>query len=132
MTESFGMSAKEWIKARRKQIALNRLASLEITRLCAEAEGMTIPMLRWEEGGYVLCIGNFVGRRCRYNPLHDDAQAMALVKKFNMRIHEPSQDHWRAAIPNPQIGLDYTSDEQDLNKAICLCVAQMQKAKEPA
>ena len=107
------------------------MEDLEITRLAAEAMGIKV----WESPirGTIMrhwfMSAGHPSVQTEYNPLHDDAQAMALVKKFGMRIAEPSSDHWRAAIPNPQIGLDHTSDEQDLNRAICLCVAKMQKAK---
>jgi hypothetical protein len=63
-----------------------------------------------------------------YDPLHDDAQAMALVKKFGLSIApELGQgrglwrvNHWR----DPPLVLD-----TDLNRAIVECVAKMQKAK---
>ena len=60
-----------------------------------------------------------------YDPLHDDAQAMALVKKLNLSIYETNADgEWCVF----QIGtneLDTTNS--DLNRAICECVAKMEK-----
>lgn len=114
---------------------MSDMTDLEITRLCAEAmeapptlpgssDIWAVSIAYRPEGKSTKC-----WVRSTYDPLHDDAQAMALVKKFDMRIAEHSYDHWRAAIPNQQIGLDYTSHEQDLNRAICECVARMQKAR---
>ena len=53
-----------------------------------------------------------------YDPLHDDAQCFALVKKFNLMLLwlEPQQ-LW-------SINFGVTRN-QDLNRAICECVAKM-------
>ena len=60
-----------------------------------------------------------------YSPLYDDAQAMALVKKFKLDVWWPfNGDEWQCAeggkrpIGNP-----------DLNRAICEAVASMVVAK---
>ena len=54
------------------------MTDLEITRLCAEAMG-----LGWQDdrtdGGITAQEGTY---NYKYDPLHDDAQAMALVKKM--------------------------------------------------
>lgn len=91
---------------------------LEITKLCAEAMGLT----SWQalEG--------------RYDPLHDDAQAMALVKKFRLEIRQqatgtdehPGAPLW--GISGCLYGWKNAEDE-NLNRAICECVARMQAAK---
>ena len=47
------------------------MTDLELTKLCAEAMGIEISPVRHGDGDFSL-----------YDPLHDDAQAMALVKKF--------------------------------------------------
>ena len=89
------------------------MSDLEITRLCAEAWGdkhwATYPNdeLQWIE----------------FDPLHDDAQAMALVKKMRIEI-ATFRDEWHA-------GKDMEwSYGPDLNRAICECVANMQAAKD--
>ena len=92
------------------------MTDLEITKACAEAMGVKI----LAEGGFILASVN--GCAVAYDPLHDDAQAMALVKKFNLRI-------WRTNF-NGACGWDVGgTDSPDLNRAICECVAKMQKGK---
>ena len=60
------------------------MTDLEMTKLCAEAMGLEL--FQVPEYGDVLFI---VGDQCEYGnvpyePLEDDAQAMALVKRFNL------------------------------------------------
>ena len=52
------------------------MTDLEMTRLCAKAIG-------WSDIGPEY---NSAGHNLTYDPFHDDAQAMALVKKFNLWI----------------------------------------------
>ena len=102
------------------------MTDLEITKLCAEAMGITI----CEETR-----GPLTGKwfRCddydfydEYKPLHDDAQAMALVKKFRLTVAtERGSSRWMVGPPPHQ----YESADNDLNRAICECVAKMQQAK---
>jgi hypothetical protein len=59
-----------------------------------------------------------------YNPLHDDAQAMALVKKFNLHINwwpTSSGETWQAQ----SIAPNYIAQANNLNRAIVECVAKM-------
>ena len=98
----------------------------EITRLCAEAMGYTVPITR-NLGDRILLPqgGDFV----RYDPLTNDAQAMALVKKhklcFYWRDKVVTEPRWEAC--------DYNGNNlvcnQNLNHAICECIAKMQLAK---
>ena len=93
------------------------MTDLEITRLCAEAMGWEV----FEEGGNLWERAGLV----IYRPLHDDAQAMALVKKFRLSIGTDA-DQWYLVLP------DYPYKETnhaDLNRAICECVAKMQAKK---
>ncbi len=102
---------------------------LTITRLCAEAMGYAVtphanrkhsPDLMWVANG-----GN-------WNPLHDDAQAMALVKRFllDIRSYPDFVDghHWIVVSALVMTRQD-TTVVADLNRAICECVARMQKDK---
>ena len=60
-----------------------------------------------------------------YDPLHDDAQAMALVKKFDLvcgRDIAPPSSYFAES----QMVCTYSDD---VNRAICECVAEMQLAK---
>lgn len=98
------------------------MTDLEITKACADAIGLAFP----EDGDSVLIdVGSVLPGG--YDPLHDDAQAMALVKKFGLGIYREG-DEWgcykfRPTGPHPDVS------NSDLNRAICECVAKMQKAK---
>ena len=111
------------------------MTDLEITKLCAEAMGFD--KYEWKTIGIIsgtnIPISLPTGQ-IQYDPLHDDAQAMALVKKFHVH-QEWSEgrhgDHWQA------LCWDYAANrwteiqrKSDLNRAICECVAKMQRAKE--
>jgi hypothetical protein len=63
-----------------------------------------------------------------YDPLHDDAQAMALVKKFRIDINSQGIDGtWE--IRRPITPVFYGKGNKDLNRAICECVANMQATR---
>ena len=100
------------------------MTDLEITRLCAEAMGDIQMDFAGTGDPYDLR-----GRR-PYDPLHDDAQAMALVKKLRLVVCPEEAGGWSAG---PEFGpLNMDLDVQnipDLNRAICECVAKMQQAK---
>ena len=103
------------------------MTDLEITKLCAEAMGYQIRNDRSVGKDFVMVTGLFSGM---WQPLHDDAQAMALVKRFYIEIECPSRSHgtWtasRSALPHPYARIT----DSDLNRAICECVAKMQEAK---
>lgn len=65
-----------------------------------------------------------------YDPLHNDEQAMALVKKFGLTL-DPAEDEppftWRVAVAGP--GGDWERQifkvNTDLNRAIVECVANL-------
>ena len=61
-----------------------------------------------------------------YDPLHDDAQAMALVKKFELSIAPDFMDSGCAVFVVVCGGVKTHS--HDLNRAIVECVAKMEKA----
>lgn len=91
---------------------------LEITRRCAEKMGLTHEILMILESG-------FNGRP--YNPLKNDDEAMALVKKFKltcMAIDSHTNNHndiWDVS-SDESIGL---FQNPNLNRAICECVANL-------
>ena len=105
------------------------MTDLEMTRLCAEAIGK-----QWnaDQTDYIRTLeSRALGPAwCVYDPLHDDAQAMALVRKFRLIIvPRVSDDGWNVG---PAIGqLDMSNDvsSNGLNRAIVECVAKMQQAK---
>jgi len=113
----------------RGEDAEEQMTDLEMTRLCAEAMGGHISL-------YVDNVPRFISNDAHplsnmavapiYDPLHDDAQAMALVKKFHAHIAFDSDFKvWSCCIYGCEIVRHY-----DLNFAICECVAKMQKAKD--
>lgn len=112
---------------------------LEITLQCAKALGLTI------YSTYVFDDppnSPFPNARCvwvreyhdPFDPLHDDAQAMALMKKLSLNIGCPFD---KDASPGWEVWPDRETDTEpliaamnpDLNRAVVECVAKMQKAK---
>jgi len=113
------------------------MTDLEMTRLCAEA--MEIHWVSATDGfgnGSVmeLAAGKPGTSYSLYDPLHDDAQAMALVKKFGLEIS--SWGEWTVRGWGIVIGYDEkkycfpATHRTDLNRAIVECVAKMQAAKK--
>lgn len=111
------------------------MTDLEATRLCAEAIGWKfVPASNysggWRSDHYTLN-GDIVEWDHRYKPLHDDAQAMALVKKFRLELNGELQlTHdddplWVCCGPTGE----RLSEDEDLNRAIVYCVATMQAGK---
>jgi len=109
------------------------MTDLEITKLCAEAMGLRVIQVRRADLRDAKDTSYFRFQDGpAYDPLHDDAQAMALVKKFGLTL-DPSDDKppfedWRVCAP-PQEGQDWDSnshaESRDLNRAICECVAKL-------
>ena len=95
------------------------MTDLEITRLCAEAMGVKLGNFQTNDDDDRVPIDSYNF----YMPLHDDAQAMALVKKFEITTL-PQRGKW--SVVCAWMGSDL---HDDLNRAICECVAKMQKAK---
>ena len=105
------------------------MTDLEITKLCAEAMGCTPSPLAgsWDS----VPLHYFFGGRPfteGYDPLHDDAQAMALVKKFHLGLYPYQTVHekwwWKVGVQTNAQAMG-----EELNRAICECVAKMQQAK---
>ena len=93
------------------------MTDLEMTKLCAEAMGyreLNDDFLYEDEEGSVRS----------YTPLVDDAQAVALVKRFRLELTCGRGDVW---IASNRGTTDYVSgNSADLNQAIVECVAKMQ------
>lgn len=109
------------------------MTDLEMTKLCAEAMQLTGLQLYTAKGETKLGVPSKDYDNYIYDPLHDDAQAMALVKKFGLTI-DPHQDvppfTWRAVVaPNGDWEHQIHSEGSDLNYAIVECVAKMQAAR---
>ena len=107
------------------------MTDLEITRLCAEAMDLcederTTHTISYREEGHIWIRHEADPIGYRYSPLHDDAQAMALVKKFCPSMgHGSVPEEWHVHLREP----DVWGNSEDLNRAICECVAKMQAAK---
>ena len=111
------------------------MTDLEITRLCAEAmdlceDEQTTRSISYREEGHIWVRHEADPIGYMYHPLHDDAQAMALVKKFGLQILPPepaSAGRWVVSYGE----LGKCGDNTNLNRAICECVVKMQQAKKP-
>ena len=104
------------------------MTDLEMIKKCAEKMGVDVQLISKPKFKYLDCpyyvIPEFSeAQNEKYDPLHDDAQAMALVKDLKLQIL-PNRYHggwWvSATTPHNAIG------NADLNRAICECVARMQ------
>ena len=102
------------------------MTDLEITRLCAEAMGVTYEVhpIRGKILRYWFMDGN---TEREFNPLYNDAQAMALVKQMQLFIMPEHEGlNWAVSDKSDH---EIVNDD-DLNRAICECVAKMQTAKK--
>ena len=122
---TFAMSKHE------KGSYMQQLSDLEMTKLCAEAMGysllVAIPTVENTHVGYTL-------PQYAYCPLHDDAQAMALVKKFHLELfyeNEHPVNPWMCVVKHHAEIYSYSemANNIDLNRAIVECVAKMEQAK---
>ena len=95
------------------------MTDLEMTRLCAEAMEYHIEQ---ESTRAIQVFEHWPA----YDPLRDDAHAMALVKKVGLHIggDGPSGGEWLVVAEHP-----YFTKNTDLNRAIVECVAKMRQAK---
>lgn len=105
------------------------MTDLEMTKLCAQAMGLpideqTTATISYRDKWHI-SIGQSIPGSA-YGPLHDDAQAMALVKKFEISIRKIDPDRWDAWIPL----LPADGSNADLNRAIVECVAKMASVVE--
>lgn len=114
---------------------------LTATRLCAEAMGWTCKgkdadnfsgetrhFRVYQDGEPIYGIGDGWVMQ-RWEPLKDDAQAMALVKRFDLRLwkdpHRENSQEWGVCQYGAKSELEIQRDA-DLNRAIVYCVAKMQ------
>ncbi|HEX7953967.1 MAG TPA: hypothetical protein VF523_12935 [Burkholderiales bacterium] len=106
------------------------MTDLEMTKLCAEAMGIVLDGIP-SAPSYFDSDKTENGCIIFYDPIHDDAQAMALVKKFGLCIEQYAPDSAsgsRVYLPGYwKRGVKFMSN---LNRAIVECVARMQAAKK--
>lgn len=97
---------------------------LEINRRCAKKSGWhtgrkASEVVAFKVTKSAIIAGNDAGGESVYDPLHDDAQAMALVKRFHITTL-PTAMGWTAVC-----AFTGSREHQDLNHAICECVAKL-------
>lgn len=92
------------------------MTDLEITKRCAIAMFGTMDIDK-PRGRNTTAYVRVDGRI--FNPLHDDAQAMALVKAMPL-IVVPRLDGWEVLGDAP-----HQAKHENLNRAICECVAKL-------
>ena len=92
------------------------MTDLELTKACADAMGLEVA----EQLGGMRFL-NTQYESSLYDPLANDAQAMALLKKFRFSVDDANNGDWFV------VGIGGAQAENpDLNRAICECVAQLQ------
>lgn len=118
------------------------MTDLEITRLCAKSLRYEIDQEEDDpQEAPAIYVDTFQKQSTNpengfsYDPLHDYAQAMTLVVEHHLHIDQR---------PGKQISVQdhqfrqmvcfnaHRGDKLDLLRAICLCVVEIQKAKEKA
>lgn len=109
------------------------MTDLEMTRLCAQAMGWTFVDSGPTHEGW--CAGRYEKDGApgqweySWKPLHDDAQAMALVKKLGLSvIWSKEREDWDVG-PNGIGVSEQDACDVNLNRAIVECVAKMETAK---
>ena len=113
------------------------MTDIELTRLCAEAMGLTVidnSTLRLADGEDKLVhVDRWKGTGLPfvYDPLHDKAQAFELVERLHLQIGKTLRTDgdphgkWFVSRTDKVDGVN-----SDLSRAIVECVAKMQKAKK--
>lgn len=101
------------------------MTDLEMTKLCARAMGYRVLRVG-SEPAYVVDDGK---RQHAFDPLNDDAKAMALVKRFGLTVVYDLVGERPEWMVGKHEGM---ATGFDLNRAIVECVAKMQAAKVPA
>ena len=107
------------------------MTDLEMTKLCAEAMGYvpiksTLQKKGETEAKYWKRKDGTEMMMSIYRPLHDDAQAMALVKRFKLDIHWQIAGAVYVCFENRPASIDGSGN---LNRAIVQCVAKLQEGK---
>ena len=99
-----------------------------MTKACAEAMNVELPD-RDDPVAMMFVRGKVRTAEgwTKYDPLHDDAQAMALVKRFNMGIGQDSEGRWSAVMQKPTYCQSF--HHATLNAAIVHCVAALQRER---
>ena len=98
------------------------MTDFEMIKKCALKMGIEIA----EENGRIQAISYFRERRSMpnyddYDPLTNDAQAMAMVKRFEMQIITGYSNGWIVSVNRGR----NDAQNENLNRAIVECVAKL-------
>lgn len=99
------------------------MTDFEITRLCLNAIADDFESMGSRADGTLCLFGNV------YDPLHDDAQALALMNKFHLHVWWWLGDWTASMSARKDVGIAVSPN---CNRAICECVAKMQAAQTQA
>lgn len=103
------------------------MTDIEIIKKCADRMDYKVA-LDIHGTFFFVTDGTKQPERHDYNPLTDDAQAMALVKKFGLIIEPdgvmPTTEWWVQVWVSDEIRCTGFANK-DLNRAICECVARL-------
>lgn len=103
------------------------MTDLELVKKCAEKMGYRVgspafKVVAFDVSPHAIIASNESGGESVYDPLNNDAQAMALVKKLELSIDAPQGDGvW--GVTDYETGA--YGDNESLNRAIVRCVAGM-------
>jgi hypothetical protein len=109
------------------------MTDLELTKACAEAMYIKIHLVAEPEFHFANCPYYEIPTLSEapnpiYDPLHDDIQAMALVKKFGLEIRWTVQRPYLWNVVQGDNIHDIAPVEStDLNRAIVECVAKLKE-----
>ncbi len=109
------------------------MSDIEVVRLCARARGLRDGdgagrHVAFDVPPSAILAYNKQGGDCIYHPLTDKAQAMDLVIELGLSVNpidEIDALEWEVECCDSAGTLD-----KDLLRAICLCAAKVQQAKE--
>ena len=107
------------------------LSDLAITQACARAINVKIEHVQHGMAYFIYHpISAPLPLFHPYDPLTDDAQCMALVKRFGIGFDPTRGEDFASAAIRDEHGTMLIFCDPSLNRAICLCVAHMQLTKE--
>lgn len=96
------------------------MIDLEITRLCARADGKELG--RPDHDGIVWAKGEGIP----YSPLSNGHQALELVERLRLGLTACNDGEWFVSMLKPR----HEARDANLLRAICLCAARGQQARE--
>jgi len=107
------------------------MTDLELTRLCAESMGLDVVEVGNNKPEHTLRINGLFGDSSygNYDPLHDDSQAMALVKRLALNCtlwSDGMSDGW---LVQSFLHQEFEASNINLNRAIVEVCSKMQLSK---